>query len=113
MQWIPAHCGLLGNERADVLAKQDSSLHQDDVRSDVHSIGRAVIAPPPRHGVIADRTASNKSREPGCRCRCSRSRGMKRSTSPSCERAAEAGRRATCIALALYGTGCRPSLCTQ
>ena len=28
LQWIPAHCGIIGNETADLLAKKSSELSQ-------------------------------------------------------------------------------------
>ena len=42
LQWVPAHCGLHGNERADELAKEASSLPQDRVPVDVRSLTKAV-----------------------------------------------------------------------
>ena len=42
LQWVPAHCGLPGNERADELAKEASSLPQDRVPVDVRSLTKAV-----------------------------------------------------------------------
>ena len=35
LQWVPAHCGLPGNEKADTLAKEASSMPQDAVPVDV------------------------------------------------------------------------------
>ena len=29
MQWIPSHCGILGNEKADGLAKKGTEILQD------------------------------------------------------------------------------------
>ena len=29
LQWVPSHCGLEGNERADNIAKEANSLDQD------------------------------------------------------------------------------------
>ena len=42
LQWVPAHCGLPPNERADELAKEASSLPQADVPVDVRSATKAV-----------------------------------------------------------------------
>ena len=38
MQWVPSHCGLPGNERADVLAGEASALPQDSIPIDVSTI---------------------------------------------------------------------------
>ena len=37
LQWVPSHCGLPGNERADTLAGQASALPQDDVPVDART----------------------------------------------------------------------------
>ena len=42
MQWVPAHCGLPGNERADALAREASALPQHQTPVDVRTIQRAV-----------------------------------------------------------------------
>ncbi|KAF0302289.1 Ribonuclease HI [Amphibalanus amphitrite] len=42
LQWVPAHCGLAENERADALAKQAATLPQGAVPSDARSLTRAV-----------------------------------------------------------------------
>ena len=42
LQWVPAHCGLPGNERADVLAKEATALPQRSTPVDVQTLTRAV-----------------------------------------------------------------------
>jgi ribonuclease HI len=42
LQWVPAHCGLPGNERADELAQEASALPQLDTPVDVRTITKAV-----------------------------------------------------------------------
>ena len=42
LQWVPTHCGLPGNETVDRLAREASSLPQDNVPVDVRTINRAV-----------------------------------------------------------------------
>lgn len=42
IQWVPAHCGLPGNERADQLAKEASALPQEHVAVDGRTITKAI-----------------------------------------------------------------------
>ena len=42
MQRVPSHCGLPGNERADVLAGKASALPQDSIPIDVGTVPKAV-----------------------------------------------------------------------
>ena len=41
LQWVPSHCGLRGNERADVIAKEASALPQDSTAVDTRTAHRA------------------------------------------------------------------------
>ena len=41
-QWVPSHCELPGNDRADELAKEASALPQENVPADVRTVHRAV-----------------------------------------------------------------------
>ena len=43
LQWIPSHCGLAGNERADELAKAATALPQADVPVGVTTVYRAAV----------------------------------------------------------------------
>ena len=40
LQWVPSHCGLDGNEKADTLAKA-AALPQEDVPMDIRTVHRA------------------------------------------------------------------------
>ena len=42
LQWVPTHCDLPGNERADALAKEASELPQQDVPPDTAAVVKAV-----------------------------------------------------------------------
>lgn len=42
LQWVPAHCGLRDNERADTLAKEASGMSQEEATIDVRTLTRAV-----------------------------------------------------------------------
>lgn len=41
LQWVPAHCDLEGNERADLIAKEAAALPQEEVPVDVRTAYRA------------------------------------------------------------------------
>ena len=41
LQWVPAHCGLAGNERADAIAKEAAELDQTSAPLDIRSATRA------------------------------------------------------------------------
>ena len=45
MQWVPAHCGLSGTERADALARGASALPQREIPGDVKTIQSASCSP--------------------------------------------------------------------
>ena len=51
LQWVPSHCGLPGNERADTLAGQASALPQDDVPVDARTVHRAAARVARSHAI--------------------------------------------------------------
>ncbi|XP_043212634.1 uncharacterized protein LOC122376759 [Amphibalanus amphitrite] len=54
LQWVPSHCGLEGNERADSIAKEASNLAQDQAPIDVQTARRAAAreADTPQHVLL-------------------------------------------------------------
>ena len=51
LQWVPSHCGVDGNERADAVAKEAAALEQASVPVDVRTAHRAA-AKAARHRAI-------------------------------------------------------------
>lgn len=51
LQWVPSHCELPGNDRADGLAKEATALPQEDVPVDVRTVYRAAARATRAHWV--------------------------------------------------------------
>jgi len=51
LQWVPSHCDLAGNEAADRLAKEATSLPQEEVPVDVRTVYRAAVRAARAHSI--------------------------------------------------------------
>ena len=57
LQWVPAHCGLPGNEQADALTKEATGLIQQDTPFDARTLAGATARRAKRAGWLAVRKA--------------------------------------------------------